>query len=30
VAELEDDLSDIEDLAKIDMGDVKEPCLIAA
>jgi hypothetical protein len=28
--ELEDDLSDIEDLAKIDMGDVKEPGLVAA
>jgi hypothetical protein len=30
VEELEDDLSDIEDLAKMDMGDVKEPGLIAA
>jgi predicted negative regulator of RcsB-dependent stress response len=30
VEELEDDLSDIEDLAKTDMGDVKEPGLIAA
>jgi hypothetical protein len=29
VEELEDDLSDIEDLAKIDMSDVKEPDLIA-
>ncbi|KAJ7906630.1 hypothetical protein B0H13DRAFT_1880406 [Mycena leptocephala] len=30
VEELEDELSDIEDLAKIDMGDLKEPGLIAA
>jgi hypothetical protein len=30
VEELEDDLSDIEDLDTTDMGDVKEPGLIAA
>jgi gas vesicle protein len=30
VEELEDDLSDIEDLDKVDMGEEKEPGLIAA
>jgi polyhydroxyalkanoate synthesis regulator phasin len=30
VEELEDELSDIEDLDTTDMGDVKEPSLIAA